>query len=618
MAANSNIDLTALDFDLLKDQFKRWMQQQSVLKDYDYNGSNMNVLLDVMSYNSYLNAFYLNMVASEMFLDSAQKYDSIISHAKELNYIPRSAHTAIANVNITFQTSGIANTSGRLTIPQGTRFSGTNSNGNFQFVTRYNENLNSANDTFTITNLQISEGVYAQDSFTMDYNIENQRFVLSNKNADTTSLIVSVIENNGQTNTLFTPAITLQNLNYNSNVYFLQPTFNNKYALQFGDDNFGRRPLNSAIILAKYIVTDGTDGNGVDVITLSDDLGPYNGGQVNNVVVSVLGTSVGGSNQESIETVRFNAPRYFATQYRAVSSDDYASLIYAEFGGQVNDVTVYGGQDIEPKKYGRVIICLKPAAGYIAPNYVKDAIVNYLDPYIALPNRVEITDPDYYYVYLTSAVQYNSFSTTRSSVDIQTEVIDSIIKYSNVNLEKFGSDLRYSRLVEAIDNSDQSVVSNDTSIRLIKRITPLPNYATTYTFNTDNPFYNELFATQNIVKDPKLTYSTEFKYAALISSNFYYQTADGTIYPFAYLIDDTRGNIDVYAPVNGLNTYIDTVGTIDYANGNFVLNQFRVQSYLNYISIYMRTILKDLISRQDKIITIEPSDITVTVSEFVQ
>jgi hypothetical protein len=618
MAANSNIDLTALDFDLLKDQFKKWMQQQSVLKDYDYNGSNMNVLLDVMSYNSYLNAFYLNMVASEMFLDSAQKYDSIISHAKELNYIPRSAHTAIANVNITFQTSGIANTSGRLTIPQGTRFSGTNSNGTFQFVTRYNENLNSANDTFTITNLQVSEGVYAQDSFVMDYNIENQRFVLSNKNADTTSLIVSVIENNGQSNTLFTPAITLQNLNYNSNVYFLQPTFNNKYALQFGDNNFGRRPLNSAIILAKYIVTDGTDGNGVDVMTLSDDLGPYNGGQVNNVIVSVIGTSVGGSNQESIESVRFNAPRYYATQYRAVSSDDYASLIYAEFGGQINDVTVYGGQDIEPKKYGRVIICLKPAAGYIAPNYVKDAIVNYLDPYIALPNRVEITDPDYYYVYLTSDVQYNSFSTTRSSVDIQTEVIDSIIKYSNVNLEKFGSDLRYSRLVEAIDSADQSVVSNDTSIRLIKRITPLPNYATTYTFTTDNPIYNELFATQDIVKNPKLTYSTEFKYAALISSNFYYQTTDGTIYPFAYLIDDTRGNIDVYAPVNGLNTYIDTVGTIDYANGSFVLNKFRVQTYLNYISIYMRTILKDLISRQDKILTIEPSDVTVTVSEFVQ
>ena len=619
MAANSSLNLTSLDFDLLKDQFKKWMQQQSVLKDYDYEGSNMNVLLDVMSYNTYLNAFYLNMLASEMFLDSAQKYDSIISHAKELNYIPRSAHTAIANVNITFQTSGIANTSGKLEIPQGTRFSGTNANGTYQFVTRFNENLASANDTFAISDLQISQGVYTQDSFTMDYNIENQRFVLTNEGIDTTSLIVSVIENNGQTNTIFTPAISLLGLNYSSNVYFLQPTFNNKFAIQFGDNSFGRRPLNSATILAKYIVTDGSDGNGVDTITLSDDLGTINGGQVNSVVVSVNGTSVGGSNLESIESVRFNAPRYYSTQYRAVSSDDYASLIYSEFGGQIDDVIVYGGQDVEPKKYGRVICCLKPTAGYIAPDYVKNAIVNYLQQYIVLPNRVEISDPDYYYVYVTSTVQYNSFSTSKTPVDIKTAVIDSIINYSKINLEMFGNDLRYSRMVESIDDTDVSVVSNDTSLRLIKRIAPKLNYPTSYEFATENAIYNELFVTSSVVTDPKLDYFTEFKYAGLISSQFTYQSLDGTVtYPSAFLIDDTQGNICIYAPVNGLNTYLDTVGTVDYETGVFALNDFRVNSYVTYISIYMKTVLKDLISRQQKIISIEPSDVNVTITEFIQ
>ena len=617
MAANSSLNLTSLDFDTLKTQFKTWMQQQSVLKDYDYDGSNMNVLLDVMSYNTFLNSFYLNMIASEMFLDSAQQYDSIISHAKELNYTPRSAASSIANVNILFQTSGIANTSGKLSIPLGTRFAGTNANGTYQFVTTQNYVLNSSNDTFVANNLQISQGVYAQDSFIVDYNIENQIFTLSNKNIDTSTILVNVIENNGESNTIFTPSVTLNGLTYNSNIYFLQATYNGKYSLQFGDNNFGRKPKNSSTILAKYVVTSGSDGNGAETITLSDDLGTYNGGVVNTNVVTLLGTSVAGANQEGIESVRFIAPRYFATQQRAVSGDDYSSLIYAKYGGVIDDVVVYGGQDVEPKKYGRVIVCLKPTAGYIVPDFIKNSIVNYLDPFIVLPNRVETADPDYYFVYLTSTVQYNSVSTSLSAIDVQTKVIDTIINYSNFNLEKFNSDLRYSRLVTDIDDADKSIVSNDTTIRLIKRLTPLPNYETSYVFETGNPFYNQLFVPNQVTTESSSSYAIDFAVAALVSSRFVYQK-DDILYDLAYFVDDTKGNINVFAPSSGENKYLDTIGTVDYSTGTFTLNKFKVQSYIDYVSVYMKTVIKDFIIQQDKILSIEPNDIEIKIIEFVE
>jgi hypothetical protein len=217
--ANSSLTLSSIDFDTLKENFKEFLKTQSVFKDYDFDGSNINVLLDVMSYNSFLNAFYLNMVASEMFLDSAQKYDSVISHAKELNYVPRSARSSASEVEITLNTIGI---NGKLTIPKGAKFTGFNSNGNFTFTTDEPKVYVSGNSTFTVSNLQIYEGDYFNDSYIIDYDIENQQFLISNKDIDTNSLTVNVVENNGATNTAFNRSDTLFGLNDKSNVFFLQ------------------------------------------------------------------------------------------------------------------------------------------------------------------------------------------------------------------------------------------------------------------------------------------------------------------------------------------------------------------------------------------------------------
>lgn len=617
MAANSSLNLSSLDFDTLKENLKTFLKSQSVLKDYNFEGSNMNVLLDVLSYNSYLNSFYLNMVASEMFLDSAQKLDSVISHSKELNYVPMSYSGAVSNVNITFETSGISTTTGVISVPKGTRFFGTNSNGTYQFVTTDTQSYASTNDTFFVSNLQIREGSYNNESFLVNYDIENQRFILSDPKIDTDTLNVFVVENFGSSNTLFTRKTTLFGLDSTSNVYFLQATQNGQYEIIFGDNNFGRKPLNASTVLVDYVVTGGSDGNGISELSISDDIGPINGGSIVSASVSVTANSAGGANQEGIDSIRFNAPRYFATQQRAVSSDDYASLVRANFQGEISDVAVFGGETLPEKKYGRVIVCLKPAAGVIAPNYVKDSIVRYLQDYIALPNRVETADPDYLYVYLSSTIQYDPYATNKTVSEIKNIVSSSINNYNVQHLGLFGADLRYSRLVAHIDDSDSSVVSNQTDFRIIKRMSPLINRTYTQTLYFNNAIYleNQPVYSQSHIAFHGSNYNTHFTHASVISSVFTYNHSDGISYPFSYFEDDSHGNIDVYSLVGNQVTKLDTIGTVEYIEGIVKLNNISIADYSDHISIYAKTADRDIFAGPKNIILIDPNDVTVTVQE---
>jgi len=615
MATNSPLTLSSIDFDTLKENFKEFLKTQSVFKDYDFDGSNINVLLDVMSYNSFLNAFYLNMVASEMFLDSAQKYDSVISHAKELNYLPRSAKSSIAEINLSLQTTI---NSGKLNIPKGTRFSGFNANGSFTFTTDQSKVLSSGSNTFTTANLLIYEGDYYKDSFVVDYSIENQQFILTNKNIDVNSLTLNVVENNGSSNTEFKRVETLFGLNGQSNVYFLQGAQSDSYEIVFGDSLFGRKPQDGAVLNANYRVSSGIDADGITVFSLQDDFGPINSGQITSSTITLVSSSSGGSEKENMDSVRFSAPRYFATQQRAISSDDYKSLVLVNFGGEISDVTVYGGQEIEPKLYGRVIVAVKPTTGTIAPNYIKNKIYNYLQDYIALPNRIVITDPEYTYCKIFTEVQYDPKSTTKTPSEIQTAVLSSILNYSSNNLEKFANDLRYSRLTASIDSADSSITSNDTELRIIKRIVPNFNQDTTYNISVGNVLYYDASIFSDNAQHKQLHDSeidARYAHATLISSNFTYNANDGQVYELAFFEDDAKGNILLYAPIGNAILPIETVGTIDYLTGNLNLNEINVANYSNYISLYIRSRFKDIYAAQNKIISIDPNDVTISVIE---
>lgn len=616
MAANSSLNLSSLDFDTLKGNFKEYLKNQSVLKDYNFDGSNMSVLLDVMAYNSYLNAFYLNMVASEMFLDSAQKYDSVVSHAKELNYLPRSTHSAVANVSFTVAASGFQ---GKMTVPKGTRFFGLNSKGDFSFVTREVNTYTSSNSTFAVDNLQIYEGSYFRDSFVIDSDIEDQRFVLSNQNLDTNSITVQVIEDNDFSNPItFRFAETLFGLDDKSKVFFLQGADNNKYEVTFGDGFFGRKPKNNATIYIDYMVTNGSDGNGVEAFTLSSDLGVINGGTADSSAIVTIASSTSGANQESLSSVKFSAPRYFATQQRAVSSDDYSALVLNNFGGEVSDVIIYGGQDLEPKLYGRVVVCLKPAVGTIAPDYLKNEITNFLLNYIALPNRVVIQDPDFLYCKLDTTVQYDTYTSQKTFSEIKSSVLDTLVSFSSNNLEKFSDDLRYSDLITSIDNAEASIISNQTHLRLIKRITPLFNFPTSYSVSTGNPFFYETPAIQTAVPHTELyltSYESHFEHASLISSRFTY-SYNGRIYQNSYLADDGEGIVKVYTlGSNGQIVPLVAVGTINYDKGSFSLSQILLTDYANYVSIYLQTRDFDFYANLNNILIIDPEDINIRIIE---
>ena len=611
MAANSSLNLASLDFDTLKQNFKTFLASQSVFKDYNFDGSNINVLLDVMAYNSYLNSFYLNMVASEMFLDSAQKYDSMVSHAKELNYIPSSNRSSTADISFSLETSGL---SGSLTIPKETKFVGTNSNGSFTFTTDQTTSWSSSNSTYTIANLQIYEGIYFQDTYLIDYNQEAQKFIISNPDIDTSSLTVTVVEDNGQTNTNFTQKTTLFGLKSDSEIFFLQAAQNNKYEIVFGDNLFGRYPKNNALVIANYRLSKGSNADGVSSFTLADNLDLVNNGSINPPLnINVNTNSVGGALQENIESIRYHAPRYFATQQRAVATDDFSSLILSEFGGVINDVNIYGGETLTIPQYGRVVVNVQPKSGTIVPEYIKSEISNYLLNYVSLPTRIIIGDPEYFYCKVSANVQYDSTKTTLFSQDIKSKVIQSITNFSNKNLQAFNLDLRYSKLISAVDNADLSITSNDTNIKMIKRLAPLLNYSTSYSFTYDNPAQVENIGEAGYEKGPKF-----YDEPVITSSSFTYIDKNGTQYPLSYIRDDNYGSLVVYTLINNTFTVLNNnLGTIDYSNGKIVINNLLTSFYNDYISLYMTLQNKDIIVNKNKILIIDPADIDVTIIQTV-
>ena len=605
--ANNNVVLSTLDFNTNKQNFKNFLASQAIFKDYNFEGSNMSVLLDVMSYNTYLNAFYLNMVASEMFMDSAQKYNSVVSHAKELNYVPKSAKSSVATISFTAQTLGIASP---FVVPKGTSFTGSNANGTFNFVTNQLHSYISSNSTFTVDNLTLYQGTYITDSFIKDDNIPNQRFVLSNPNIDIDSLTV-LIQQSGTTNPVpYTRVESLFDLDETSLVYFLQVSENGKYEIIFGDGHFGYIPNNLSLITAEYISAVGPSSDGISVFGCNQDLGIPNGGVATLSVITSTANSSSGSLPETIDSIRFAAPRYFATQQRAVSSDDYSSLIFDKFGGQIGDVSVYGGETLEPKQYGKVVIALKPTTGLIVAQTVKDSISNYLQKYVSLPVRLKTADPEYVYLKINSEIQYDKTLTTKLPSELVGNIRDQIQNFSKTYLEKFGNDFRYSKFVAIIDSTNPSIVSNNTKVLLSKRIAPLLNYATSFDIDFNNPADNESespgYSKTNALSDEPM----------ITSSPFTYVDADGAEWAYSYIRDDNLGKLLVYSLENGQFTvHNDNIGTIDYVTGKVYIKDLVTSYYGNYITINLFPLNKDVIINKAKILLIDPNDVTINLIE---
>lgn len=589
--ANTNIDLVGLDFTSLKNNLKTFLKTNTQFKDLDYDGSNINVLLDVLAYNAYLNAFYTNMVASEMFLDTAQLRDSIVSHAKELNYVPRSFTSAKATIKVNITPTTSVST---VLIPKFTSFTSRVGSNTYTFVTTESQVVTAANSNIFTQTIDVYEGAIKTETFVMNYANTMQRFVLSNPTIDTSSLDVTVYEDGGQTIQTYTLGSQLYGVTDTSKVFFVQPAQNQQYELIFGDNVFGRKPKDGSTVVARYRASSGELPNGAT--TFSSD-GPIDGHT--NVSVNTVTVATGGAVGESIESIRYNAPRAFQAQNRAVTSSDYETLLQNQFS-DIQAVSVYGGEEASPPRYGRVYISVDVADADGAPETRKQAYLNYIRDKSPLTIQVEFVDPSFLYVKVDTTVYFNSNETNKTTSDIETTVQGAISSFNTANLSKFKRTLHYSSLVASIDDSETSIISNDTELTLIKRVTPTLNTSYSFTATVDNPLQQET--------GRKLAVSEAHYGHTLTSSAFTYAGVR------CLLIDDSLGS--VYVAVEDANTIrvLRNVGSLNYETGTLTVGEgFNISAYEgNYIELRFKTLSKNIQSKTNTIIAIDPLDVSVT------
>ena len=589
MPANNSLVLSSLDFDTIKNTFKAYLQSQDRFNDYDFDGSNISVLLDVLAYNTFHNAFYLNMVGNEMFLDTAQLRDSVVSHAKELNYTPRSFKSAQANVDIIVTSTNPLKRS--IMIPKGTTFTARFGARNFTFSTGENiviTNfvLNSNNTiTFTERNVTLYEGYYVVDNYL--YKETNpQRFLITNKNVDVSSIQVNVIEDGGANTVTYRRAQSLFDLDQTSSVFFIQGAENEQYEVIFGDGVTGRKPKNNSTISIEYRICNGELPNGSSAFTPD---GTIDG--ETNIRISTNEAASSGSVSESLDSIKYNAPRHFTTQERAITTEDYENLLKLNFP-EINTVTAFGGEDLDPPQFGRVFVAvdLKEVDGI--PDIKKQEYYRFLKPRSPVSIEPVFVNPEYTYLNIRSRVRYNINITRLTVDDIKTIVSSAIVNYAQQNLNNFNRVFRYSNVVRAIDDSQISIISNETDVRVIKIFRP-----NTQTFqNADINFNIPLDTTNSVAAGGYTLTSTQFIYSGQRAS----------------FQDDGLGNVRIVSAIN--EQVITTIGVINYTTGLLQLSNLKIDSYDgNAIKIYAVPKSRDVSTINNVILNIIEEDVDLTI-----
>ncbi len=596
MAANTSIVLTELDFLGLKESLKASMKSQDLFKDYDFAGSSLNVLLDVLSYNSYNNSYYLNMVGSEMFMDSSQLRDSVVSHAKELNYLPRSFISAEATIDLSLTAS---EDQASLLIPKGSTLTGRNGSQSFIFTIDQNVLATKSGDTYVANDVVIYEGSYVTESFIVDNSTEAARYPIANKNIDTRSLTVSLIEDNGSTVIEYLKATSLFGLSDISNSFFLQAASGDSYEILFGDGVIGRKPKDNSVILIEYRLSNGELPNGINNFKL-DSL-PSG---ASAAVITVKQAAGGGLISEDIESIKFNAPRSFTTQQRAVTAEDYENLLKMNFP-EVNVVSAYGGEEADPPQFGKVVLAVDIKGFDGLPRAKEQVYKRFLKELAPLSIDPIFVQPDFTYLSINSLVRYNINLTGLTVSDIRALVISSILEYKDVELDDFKVTGRFSKITTAIDNSHPSLVSNETTIKAIKYIKPSFGKNVVY----DISFYQALerpsIASPEIITN--ITQSTVYS-GPFISGG-----------KTCRIVDDGLGALRLVT-TNEYGQFIKlkNVGTVDYSTGKVQILSLNVTRLLDssYLKLFAKTSLKDISSSKNVILTINEEDVVVTVEQI--
>src|SRR6056300_1535215 len=592
----TNLNVTELDFDDIKQNLKNYLKQQSQFNDYDFDGSGLSVLLDVLAYNTHYNALNAHYSLNEAFLDSAQIRGNVVTRAKLLGYVPRSVLSPRARVNIVVNVSAVGGAKPSvLSLPRGTKLNTLLDGGEFQYVVLETQQATLVGNTYTFSNVTIVEGNIRTLKYRVDNDIENQTFQLSDLNADTSSLRVRVQENEESTSfDIYTKFESLKNVNASSKVYYLQENSSGYYEVFFGDGVTGFKPSNNNIVTLDYVITSGKESNGASGFTVSDSIGGFGNDLATATTVT---NSAGGSDQETTESIRFNAPLTFTTQNRAVTSEDYAAIIKKEFSN-IDSISTWGGEDNDPPDYGKVYIAIKPLLAEQLTTAEKTDITGaILKGKNVVSITPEIVDTNYTYLELDVAFKYNPNLTDRSSVELQSVVRDTITDYNFNNLNKFDGVFRHSQLTRAIDNSDPSILNTIIRPRMFQNIIPsnvstLPN---DFKLSFTSPFYQSGNSTAFILT------STGF-----LINNVEHFFGD---IPIA---GSTNRQVIVYKVVNSANvTVINNAGLINVEKGTIELNNF-LPDTTAAIKITVLPNSLDLAPKRDQLISIDNNSVVIT------
>ena len=471
--------VTELDFDTIKTNLKSFLKSQNEFSDYDFDGSGLSVLLDILAYNTHYNAYYLNMIANESFLDTALLRNSVVSHAKKFGYVPRSATAARATINFTI--NSLNSTPGSLTLPRGYTFlSSLFDDRLYSFVTLEDTTVSKTGTNFVFSNLKIYEGSLNRYSYNHSQaSNPKQIFAIPEGNIDTSTLKVTVQQSTSNTDTVvYNLSSDVINLTANSQVYFLQEGVNNQYEIYFGDDVIGKKLPDGGVVNVTYLSTSGSVSNKANSFIATAPVSSFT-----NFTVNSVASAAGGSERETVDQIKFSAPLQFISQNRAVTKNDYVKLIQQRYP-QFDAVNVWGGEENIPPIYGKVFISAKPKLGFEVSDTEKDYFINEIvKPISVLTVTPEFVDVDYNYIKLISTVYYDPTKTTLNTSTLQSKITTAINSFSNLNLNKFNSIFSSSKLRTNIDNSDVSVVSNELEIFLSKRFRPLLNQTNSYTLD---------------------------------------------------------------------------------------------------------------------------------------
>jgi hypothetical protein len=475
----NRLKVTELDFDLIKTNLKNFLKSQNEFTDYDFEGSGLNVLLDILAYNTHYNAYYLNMIANESFLDSSLLRNSVVSHAKKYGYVPRSSTASRAVVN--FSVNSGSSTPGSLTLPAGYTFlSNLIDNKVYNFITLNDVTVSKTANNFVFNNLNIYEGSLNFYSYThSESSNPKQIFTIPDSNIDTSTLKVSVQQSTSNTNTVvYSLATDVLNLTSNSEVYFLQEGLNQQYEIYFGDNVIGKKIPDGGVVNLTYLSTSGSIANRANSFVGTATVSGFA-----NFTVSSVSSSAGGSEKESVDQIKFAAPLQFISQNRAVTKNDYVKIIqqrYPEFDA----VNVWGGEENVPPVYGKVFISAKPKLGFEVSETEKELFINdVLKPISVLTVTPEFVDVDYNFLKIISTIFYDPTKTTLDTNTLDTKVQNAITNFLNLNLNQFNSIFKSSRLRTEIDNSDISILSNELEVFLSKRFSPEIGTTNNYTLN---------------------------------------------------------------------------------------------------------------------------------------